>query len=387
MTTRQRILAALRYQPYDRLPVLHFGFLERTIRRWQAEGHLTADEADGALHGDASPGEDVVGAKLGFDANYHRIFAPNTRIWPHFEAKVLEEMPDGKRKVLNAYGAILLNSDDNQSIPAEVGHTLTDRASWDTEFRWRLDYRPERVTGCHVNCAGTWRPFEQGGREYLADPERETHILLHAGSLIGALRDYVGVENLAYLTADDPALLDEMIEVNAELCYRCVDGALAAGGVFDIGHFWEDICYKNGPLVNPRLMAAKVAPHYRRITQRMAAAGLDLVSLDSDGLIDLLVPIWLESGVNVMFPIEVGTWGASLGPWREQYGAAIRGVGGTDKRVFQRDQAAVDAEIERLRPLVDQGGYIPCPDHRLPHDNRWETVQYYCDRMRAVFGG
>lgn len=386
MTTRERILAVLRYQPYDRLPVLHFGFLDRTIRRWQAEGHLTDDEAQQALHGDATPGEDVLTQKLGFDANYHRVFAPNCRISPGFPARVLEELPDGKRKVLNAYGAVLLNSDDNQSIPAEVDHLLKDRASWEAEFRWRLEYKPERVHHAGVNCGGTMKSFANGGREYLADPARETHILLHCGSLYGALRDYMGVEGLSYLAFDDEPLLDEMLEVNADLSYRCAEEALASGVSWDLGHFWEDICFKNGPLVNPKLFAAKVGPHYKRICDLLARHGIDLVSLDSDGCIDKLVPIWLENGVNVMFPIEVGTWAASIAPWREQYGPAVRGVGGTDKRVFQKDYAAVDAEIERLKPLVELGGYIPCPDHRLPHDNRWENVQYYCERMREVFG-
>ncbi len=57
-----------------------------------------------------------------------------------------------------------------------------------------------------------------------------------------------------------------------------------------------------------------------------------------------------------------------------------------NKHIFGCDYAAIDTEIERLRPLVDLGGYIPCPDHRLPIDTRWENVQYYCERMRKVFG-
>jgi uroporphyrinogen decarboxylase len=57
-----------------------------------------------------------------------------------------------------------------------------------------------------------------------------------------------------------------------------------------------------------------------------------------------------------------------------------------DKRVFARDYAAVDREVERLRRLVDLGGFLPCPDHRIAGDARWENVQYYCERMRRVFG-
>jgi len=108
--------------------------------------------------------------------------------------------------------------------------------------------------------------------------------------------------------------------------------------------------------------------------------------VDCDGKIDALIPIWLENGVNTMFPIEVGTWAASIGPWREKYGREIHGVGGMDKRVLAFDYAAIDAEVERLRPLVDLGGYIPCPDHRLPPDTKWENVQYYCEKMRKTFG-
>ncbi|MHB9126577.1 MAG: uroporphyrinogen decarboxylase family protein, partial [Armatimonadota bacterium] len=114
--------------------------------------------------------------------------------------------------------------------------------------------------------------------------------------------------------------------------------------------------------------------------------GVTLVSLDCDGLIDALVPIWLENGVNVMFPIEVGTWDAGIKPWREKYGKQVRGVGGMRKYVFAEDYAAVDAEIERLEGLVDLGGYIPCPDHRISPDAKWENVCYYTERMRVVFG-
>ena len=128
-----------------------------------------------------------------------------------------------------------------------------------------------------------------------------------------------------------------------------------------------------------------VGPHYKRITDLLLSHGIDIVSLDCDGKIDLLIPTWLQNGVNTMFPIEVGTWDASIAPWRAQYGKSLRGIGGMDKRVFARDRAAVDREIERLKPLVDLGGYIPCPDHRIPPDAEFDLVQYYCDRFRKAF--
>ena len=55
-----------------------------------------------------------------------------------------------------------------------------------------------------------------------------------------------------------------------------------------------------------------------------------------------------------------------------------------NKNVFARDKAAVEAEVERLKPLMDLGGYIPCPDHRIAPDAKFELVQYYCERMNQL---
>ena len=68
---------------------------------------------------------------------------------------------------------------------------------------------------------------------------------------------------------------------------------LESGAKFDFAHFWEDICFKNGPLVNPDVFKARVAPHYARITALVRRHGIDIVSLDCDGMIDALLPTWL----------------------------------------------------------------------------------------------
>ena len=178
----------------------------------------------------------------------------------------------------------------------------------------------------------------------------------------------------------------EIIDTVGNLCYRLAERILEYGIRFEYAHFWEDICFKNGPLVRPEVFDELVGRHYRRLTELVNRHGIDIVSVDCDGCIDLLVPVWLKNGVNTMFPIEVGTWNASIRKWRELYGPTLRGVGGMDKRVFAHDRDAVDAEIERLKSLVALGGYIPCPDHRIAPDAKFELVQYYCRRFREVIG-
>ena len=60
------------------------------------------------------------------------------------------------------------------------------------------------------------------------------------------------------------------------------------------------------------------------------------------------------------------------------------GVGGMRKHLFGEDKAAIDAEVERLKPLIDLGGYIPCPDHRIPPESKWELVQYYTESLKNL---
>jgi uroporphyrinogen decarboxylase len=208
---------------------------------------------------------------------------------------------------------------------------------------------------------------------------------LFCGSLLGRVRNILGVEGLNYVFAEDEALFDEIIAASADLCYACVQYALESGAKFDFAHFWEDICFKSGPLIHPMIFDMKVGPHYKRITDLVSSYGIDVVSLDCDGMIDDLIPTWFENGVNTMFPIEVGTWGANIAPWREQYGKDLKGVGGMNKTVFAKDRRAVDEEIARLKALVDLGGYIPCPDHRIAPDAEWDNVTYYCQRAREIF--
>ncbi len=390
MNHRERVRAILHYEAYDRLPVVHFGYWNETLHKWAAEGHITWEEAH--AWGDGNPTDAQIAAKLGFDFNWSTCYGPHSRLWPPFETRLIAELPEGGRHIQNDEGVIILQKDDATSIPTEIEHLLKDRLSWEALYLPKLHYAVERVTHAWVNCDGVMVRFDQGGLDYLRRGAWTNPYGLHIGSLFGVIRNWIGIVGLSYMLADDPDLLQEIVDVVAELCYRttqttlemvCPDGGSAP---FDFAHFWEDISFKSGPLISPRTFRKLTGVHYRRLTDLVARYGVDLVSLDSDGDVTKLVPVWLENGVNTMFPIEVGTWRSSIAPWREQYGRALRGVGGMDKVVFSHDYAAVDAEIERLKPLVALGGYIPCPDHRIAPDAKWENVQYYCDRMRQVFG-
>jgi hypothetical protein len=384
MDNRARTLAVLNYEPYDRLPLVHFGYWADTLLKWAAEGHITREQAQGQAFGNAIDVE--LNKLLGWDFCWTCAFVWNNRLNPMLDPYIVDERADGSRLVMNEDGLYFREKAGVTSLPGEVDHVLKGRTEWKTIFKPRLQFEPNRIQRGTVKVDGQELQFNKGGRDLLLRQGGSHPYNLYCGGLVGVLRDWLGLVNMSYLLVDDEPLFDEMAETASEVIYQGVKYILEAGIHFDIGHFWEDICFKNGPMVNPRVFAAKFGPQYRRITDLLKLHGVELVSVDCDGKIDALLPIWLENGVNIMFPIEIGTWRASIQPWREKYGKSIRGVGGVNKFVFKGNYADIDAEIERLRPLVDLGGYIPCPDHALPPDSCWENVQYYCERMQKVFG-
>lgn len=373
MNFRENVMAILKYEQYDRIPIVSFGYWNETVEKWANEGHITKQEAQGYItDGDNSEADKSIMEKLGFDFNWNSCVGGNCTLSPSFKEEIIEEKEDGHKIVRDANGLIVLVKPEVVSIPSEIGTSLNDRKAWEELYLPKLQFSKDRIN---------FKLFTS----LIDDTDREVPVGLHCGSLIGYIRNLLGVEQLSYLYADDEELYKEIIDTIGELSYQVVKAILQTGAKFDYAHYWEDICFKNGPLVTPSVFSELVGPHYKRTTELLKTYGVDIVSVDCDGLIDSLIPIWLENGVNTMFPIEVGTWGASIKPWREKYGKQIRGVGGMNKTMFSKDYKAIDAEIERLKPLVELGGYIPCPDHRIAPDAKFENVQYYCEQLKNAF--
>ena len=371
MNNRERTNAILHYQDYDRMPVVAFGYWVETLDKWCAEGYITKEECEGyKRYGDTSEYDFSIMKKLGFDFNWNTVFGGRNFMYPAFEEEILETKPDGSIIKRDGLGLKVLVKPGVVSIPAEIGTCMTGREAWEEHYKHRFQYSEDRVN---------MKAIEKALAD---DAARDVPLALHCGSLYGNIRNMMGVEPLAYLFADDDELYEEIIDTVGTLVYKVAEKIASSGIKFDYAHFWEDICFNSGPLVNPAVFADYVGPHYKKITTMLKKYGIDRVSVDCDGKIDKLIPVWFENGVNTMFPIEVGTWNANIKPWREQYGKELFGVGGMDKRVFAHDKAAVDAEIQRLKALVDLGGYIPCPDHRIAPDAKFEMVQYYCDQFR-----
>ena len=78
----------------------------------------------------------------------------------------------------------------------------------------------------------------------------------------------------------------------------------------------------------------------------------------------------------------MGTWKGDARKFRKQYGKELRIIGNFDKLTLEKDHAAVEAEIERLMPLMREGGFLMMPDHLITPGVALKDYQWYLDRVR-----
>lgn len=370
MNNRQRFLATMHYQPRDRSPISDFGFWEETIPIWHDQGlpahiHYSYDDSNHL---------EYFGMDFGIDELSHATDI-KLGLCPDFEEIVIEDQGDHE-VVQQADGVRVRRRKFMGSIPQHQGHLLTDRQSWETHYKPKLDpTHPARLPNDWNDRVQRWK-----------EPNREEILVIPGGSVYGWLRNWMGIEGISYLIYDDPELFGEMVETVGDCIIGTLERALASGAQFDACGMWEDMAYRAGPLINPKHFKQYLVPQYRRITDLMHKHGVDTIWLDCDGKIDALIPLWLDAGVNCMFPLEIGTWGADPIQYRQQYGKELLMMGGFDKHVLQKGPTEIEAEVRRLAPLVEEGGYIGFCDHRVPPDVKLQDYIFYLEKVREIWG-
>lgn len=198
-------------------------------------------------------------------------------------------------------------------------------------------------------------------------------------------RELMGTEALSFAWYDEPALMHEMMETYADLI---IETSVPVLERIDVEYFTlnEDLSMKAGPLLSPRTYAEFILPHLRRMVETFKGLGVRYFAIDTDGDPTLLIPHFLDAGVDIVWPIERAS-NVSPQEWRLRFGRQLRLWGGVDKRVLPRGPEAIRAHLREFIPLIEEGGFIPTIDHTVPPDVTWDSFRYYMDAKRALLAG
>ena len=367
MTHRERFHRIYNFEPVDRIPLYYFGAWPETKKRWIEEGFT----------GPFARGMEAEPQPLGMDPAWEGDVwwaeqLVNIGPMGDEEEVVLEETNDYK-VIRDSVGGIKRYSKRGTSIPHTIRYPLEPtRESWN-RFRRFLD----------PSLPGRYPANMEAHAAELNAIDNVTCFV--GGALYNYVRDYMGVEELSYLMYDDPILLEDIVAELANHFMTLMKPVLKVAN-FDFVYFFEDCCGANGPLFSPAIYKEIYDKYYRQMITFYKDNGVPLALIDSDGMVDQLVPCWLGSGFDILFPIERGKWGTSPASLRKQFGDRIGMLGGVDKFVLGKGPEAIRAHLMELKKETDKGGYIPIPDHRIPPEISLNQMMTYIDIFHEVFG-
>lgn len=358
MTDRERFNNQMHYKPFDRCFNMEFGYWDENFKEWPifVENGITNNRE----------------ANIFF--NFDRIEVIRGNVWmsPPFETKVIGETETTKI-LINSDGLLAeVPKDGHDTIPHFIKSSIVTPEDWKRckEERFRRDDPSRKVD---IEALKKAHP-----------PDRDYPLGVDTGSMIGKIRDMLTFEGLAYACYDYPDMVEDMVETCCVLVEDFLDQVLPHFD-FDFAAGWEDICFKNGPIVSIDFFKNVVVPRYKRIHEKLKKAGIDIWYVDCDGDVRPLLPYFLESGINCLFPFEVNSC-CHPKELIDEYGKDLRIMGGVDKMVLAQGKEAIKEYLESLIPLVERGGYIPFCDHRCPPNVKPEDYLYYLDLKEELFG-
>lgn len=358
MTSRERYIQCALGQPIDRSPfVFYFGPWGETAMEWEAQG--VPDPWNAWLNG------------FGFD---DRVIMTadvvNHLHCPRFELYVIEDKGDTVIE-MDSFGQIVESVKGKSGIPKILRPPVTCREDWEKLKKERLDpHDPRRFPDNWKELVAQWKTIDA-----------PVQVGAYPCGLYGTLRDLMGVEESLYAFYDEPELVHDIMDYLTDF-WIAIYEKICADIQVDILHIWEDMSGKQGSMLSPDCIREFMLPNYRKLRKFADEHGIRVVQVDTDGNCEMLIELFHEAGVNMMMPFEV-TEESDICALREQY-PYMAMQGGIDKLEIAKGKEAIDAELERIRPLINEPGYFPALDHLIPPDISYADYHYFVTKLREM---
>jgi uroporphyrinogen decarboxylase len=193
--------------------------------------------------------------------------------------------------------------------------------------------------------------------EYAATrmPQGMKVMLVYVG-VFEDLKQLMGFEALAYATADDPGLVDDILEQLTRIAEYTVGLAAAhpaTGAVF----YAEDMGFNSGTLLSPAFMKEHVTPRHKRIADACHQHGKPFLLHSCGNVIALMDDLIDGVGIDAKHSFEDKI--LPVEQWYERWGDRIAIIGGVDMDLLGRgSEEQVRARTRQiLEACAPRGGY------------------------------
>lgn len=362
MNNRERIIRTLQGKPVDRAPYfMYMGIWSETEERWKKEGLAPGQSWD---------------AEFGFDAGFRGVteyWTPgnvNLGFCPWFEAEILEDR--GETVIArDIFGIVKEDRKDGSCVARYIEHPVKTAEDWKKIKAERLN--PEDPRRFPENWEALAEAYNQGD-----------HFLImgdYPYGLFGACRDLMGVEEFLVSFYTQPELIKDIMDSLTDF-WIAIYRKICKKVKIDCVHMWEDMSGHQGSLISPAMVREYMLPNYKKIKAFCVEQEIPFFSVDTDGNVNELLPLFIEAGVNLMWPFEAAA-GCDVLEYRKNF-PEFGMMGGIDKRKIADGKEAIDAELEKVRVMLQYGRYIPALDHAAHPQISWEDFRYYASKLREI---
>jgi len=387
MNSQEKFLSVMRMEDgcYDKnieIPKVEFGYWAGTIRRWFSEGlPVIAPVPDNISDGVAIMANKNIYNKMEKegDVNVAPVFGLDQHLTkfpidysPMFPEKVIEKT-DTHIIYKDSYGVTCKNDIHMTSLPMEIDQPVKDWESWD---QYKQYYSQDTI---EKRLPPNWDTLSKGLRN------RDFPIRLGGtnGGFLGFPRQIMGLTTYMMMLYDDPKLIHNICDtfLNFLMAYYA---RIIKDIKVDCILIWEDMAGKGGSLISPQHFREFLTPRYKAMISFAKDVGVDIILTDSDGYVEDLIPLIVETGVTGMYPFERAA-GNDLLRIREAF-PDFQIMGGIDKRVLFADSTGekIDKELEIVKEMLSKGRYIPHIDHFVSQDCTWKNFSYYRKKLNSI---
>jgi uroporphyrinogen decarboxylase len=355
------------------VPFAPGGPRESTRARWKSEGLDEPTRYMDALY-------DLLGFRPDPPERPGAGLGVSFKMIPTFEEKVLEHK-NGHYVVQDWMGAITEISDEYDYTYIRAAKDFVTRKWHKFPVESRVDWGKMKPRYDPESSGRFPDDFE---RRCEQNRDRDTPLAIRFNGPFWQMREWCGLEGLCIRMVEEPEFVDQMAQFWADFVSATMQLILDRVQLDCVG-ISEDMAYKEHSMISPAMARRFLQPAYEQWADAIARSGCPIVDMDSDGRIDELIPIWIDCGINACDPIEVAA-GNDLVDYRSRFGHDMAFRGGIDKRAIARGGDAIRAEIDRIRPVIADGGYIPSCDHGVPPDISWPAFTDYARLLAEATG-